>query len=62
MGQECDKGKGMIKKVRIDYSKRTSPGTLTTICSAKGNILYDRNAANHRIEDRKKKTLPARQR
>lgn len=30
----------MIHHIEIDYSKRSSPGTLTIICSARGRILY----------------------
>ena len=45
----------MIKKVRVDYSKRTSPGTLTTICSAKGKILCDRYQPNHKLMDKQKR-------
>lgn len=45
----------MIRKVRVDYNSRKSPGTLTIICTAKGKIIYDRNRTNHKLLDRQKK-------
>ena len=30
----------MIHHIEIDYARRSSPGTLTFICSARGRILY----------------------
>ena len=48
----------MIRKVRVDYNRRHSPGTITIICSAKGRIIYDRNQTNHKLRDKQIKKVP----
>lgn len=44
----------MIRKVRADYNRHHSPGTLTIICTAKGRIIYDRDQTNHKLRKDKR--------
>lgn len=35
----------MIRRIRVDYSKRGSPGVLIIVCNANGHIVFETKKA-----------------